>query len=99
MAYGMNCYLCEVHPLFLRQHRRQRVHLVCGKGWGQGKKQKPEDCATMALSNPSRKFMFQGLWKSRAQLFKTELFTDGPQSPISALGTTTAAPRMTGHCL
>lgn len=43
--------------------------------------------------------MFQGLWKSEVQLFETELFTDGPQPPMSALGTTSAALRMTGHCI
>lgn len=91
-AYGLNCYLCEVHSLFLGQQWRQRVHLVCGIGWGQGKKQKPADCATMVLSKPSRKFMFQGLWRREAQLFQTALFTDGSQSSTRALCASTPAP-------
>lgn len=41
-------------------------------------KQKPEDCAIMASLNPSRKFMFQVLWKNRAQLFQKESLPRDP---------------------
>ena len=61
VTYGLNCYLCVAYALFPGQHGRQRMHLFCGKEWGQGKKQKPEDCAIMAFLNPSRKFIFRVL--------------------------------------
>lgn len=50
---------------------------------GQGKKGKLEDCAIMAFLNPSGKFMFRVLWKSRAQLFKERL--PGDSSPDSTV--------------
>lgn len=46
----------------------------------------------MVLSKPSRKFMFQGLWRSEAQLFETALFTDGSQSSTRAFCTSSSAP-------
>ena len=52
---------------------------------GQGMKQKPEDCAIMAFSNPSGKFMFQVLWKNKAQLFKKKGLPRDP-SPNSTVG-------------
>ena len=72
VTYGLNCYLCVAYSLFLRQPRRQRMHLFVERDRGQGKKQKPEDCAIMAFLNPSRKFVFLVLWKSKAQLLKKE---------------------------
>ena len=48
-------------------------------------KQKPEDCAIMAFSNPSGKFMFQVLWKNKAQLFKKKGLPRDP-SPNSTVG-------------
>lgn len=35
--------------------------------------------------------MFRSLWKSKAQLFQTVLFTDGPQSSVSVLSTSSPA--------
>ena len=85
VTYGLNCYLCVAYALFPGQHGRQRMHLFCGKEWGQGKKQKPEDCAIMAFLNPSRKFIFRVLWKSRTQLFKKASLSGGCR-PYSTVG-------------
>lgn len=63
--------LCGIFPVS-RAAQETKNAFICGKGWGQGKKQKPEDCAIMAFLNPSRKFVFLVLWKSKAQLLKKE---------------------------
>lgn len=49
----------------------------------------------MAFLNLSRKFMFQALWKNKAQLFKKRLPRDPSPEPTCVLGS--ACPQAAGH--
>lgn len=76
VTYGLNCYLCVAHSLFLGQHRKQRMHLFCGKGQGTGEETETRGLCNNGVVTSLQEVCFKSFGKVKHSSLKRSLLRD-----------------------